>query len=270
MKFGVLIKNTSGSSATLTIRKKGWKGPGLSWVQMGMDAFKDWLNSTAGTGVTVAAGATVRLDSAFEVSTPKGQAMHGIWDYSMTSTHQVTVCAVHATDTMLTTCPGLSVLARDVHDRGTFLYADKDYDTSAGFVIDTVDGIQQFSLGGYSGTPYDSVVTGTDVVTGSAEILDGNIGVLYKMHLNTASTDGRNLGFVLNPRGGWWGGAFKSLLGLLSQSASICPTSGGGMSDNTKACVVNRYTPGGGLSVWTQFMITASANAPVRFLAIPH
>lgn len=270
MKFGVLIKNTGLVSATLTIRKKGWKGPGLAWVQMGMDAFKDWQNSVAGAGVTVAAGATVRLDSSFEVSTPKGQAMHGIWDYSMTTPHQVTVCAVNAADTMLTTCPGLAVLARDVHNRGTFLYADKIYDTSTGVAISTVDGVQQFSVGAWSGSAYDTAVTGTDVVTGSAETLAGNIGVIYKMHLNMVAPDGQNLGWVINPRGGWWGGAFKSMLGLLSQSASICPTTGGGMSDNTKACVVNRYTPGGGLNAWVSFMITASANAPVRFIAVPH
>lgn len=270
MKFGVLIKNLGSSNATLTIQKKGWKGPGTStaWVQMGMDAFKDWLNSTAGSPVTVAPGATVRLDSAFEVSVAKGSAMHGMWDYSMSQPHQVTVCAVHSTDTMLTTCPTLSVLARDVHNRGTFEYADKVFDTAAGVTIDTATGIQQFVVGGQGS--YDSVVSGIDVPTGSTEQLAGNIGVLYRMHLSTVSTDSQNLGFVINPRGGWWGGAFKSLIGQLSQSASICPTTGGGLGDNTKACVVNRYTPGGGLSVWVQFMITASANAPVRFLAIPH
>ena len=271
MKFGVLIKNLGAVDATLRIQKKGWKGPGLSWVQMGMDAFKDWLNSTAGSNVVVAPGATVRLDSSFEVSTPKGQAMHGIWDYSMTEAHQVTVCAIHATgDTMLGTCPGLSVLARDVHDRGTFEYADKIYDTSVGAVIDTAAGIQQFSVGGWSGSAYDTIVSGVDVPTGSIEQLDGNIGVLYRMHLATSATDSQNLGFVINPRGGWWGSSVKSLLGLMSQSATNCPTTGGGMSDNTKACVMNRYTPGGGLNVWVQFMITASANAPVRFIAVPH
>jgi hypothetical protein len=170
---------------------------------------------------------------------------------------------------MLKVCPGLPVAARDgLHDRGTFQYADKIYDTTAGAAIDTANGIQQFEVGGQAS--YDSVVSGVDVPTGNNEILHGNIGVLYRMHLSTSSTDGRNLGFVINPRGGWWGGAFKSLLGLMSQSPSICPTTGGGMSDNTKACVMNRYAPGGGLSVWTQFMITASGNAPVRFIAIPH
>lgn len=273
LKVAVLLKNTSGSSGTMTIQRKGFAGPSTDWLTVGKLARQRNLAATPMTGVTIAAGATVRMDSLMEVNIAPGNSVNGIYTYSMTQEHEITICALDQNDTTLSVCPTLSVLPRDVHNRGTFHHAGKNFDTApAGdmgpaAVIDTANGIQQFSLGGQAS--YDEVVTGTDMTTGSSESLAGNIGVLYRMHFATLSSDGKKLGFVINPRGGWWGGANKSLLGDLSQNAFLCPTSGG-TADNTKACVVNRYTPGGGLSVWIQGGIDGSANAPVRYIAIPY
>lgn len=269
MKLAILIKNTGSSSGTLTIQKKGLAGPSTAFVTVGKLGFQRWLQSTAGSGTSVPAGSTVRLDSTnFEVAFNPGYLMHGIYDISMTQPYQVTVCALDQNDAPLSTCPGLSVLPRDVHDRGTFPNADKVYDTSPGFAIDTIDGIQQFPLNSNSTSDPDAI--GIDATDGTSMRLHGNIGVLYRIHLLNAASDGQNVGFLLNPRGGYWGTAVNAMPGLLSGGVFLCPSASEGFSDNTKACVEGRYSPGGGLTTWLQWMMTGGSNAPVRVLAVPH
>lgn len=269
MKLAILIKNTSASSGTLTIRQKGVAGPSTAYVTVGKLAFQRWLQSTAGSGVTVNAGATVKLDAGnFEQNMNPSQLMHGIYDISMTQTYKVTVCALDTNDNSLTVCPGLSVLSRDVHDRGTFDFADKIYDTSSGTDIDTLDGVQQ--LPSMANTTNDTDETGTDATDGSAATLHGNIGVLYRMHLLLNSSDGQNMGILVNPRGGYWGTALNVMPGLLTGGVFLCPASIEGISSNTLACVEGRYTPGGGLTVWVQAMMTSGSNAPLRWIFVPH
>ncbi len=270
MKFAVLVKNTSASSATLTIQKKGIAGPSTSYLYVGKLAFERWLNSVAGSGVSVAAGATVRLDTLYEVAANPGNLVHGIWDYSMTQAHQVTVCALDELDTTLTVCPGLSVATRDVsHQRGTFPYADKIYDTASGVIIDTIDGIAQLPIAGDTANDLNAV--GIDDTDGSTQELVGNYGVLYRMHLSTNSGDGQNLGFLLNPRGGQWGGAVWAMPGgLLAGGKFLIPPTSASTGDNTKGAVEGRYSPGSGLNVWLQFMPTGGSSFPLRLVTVPH
>lgn len=269
MKLAILIKNTGTSGGTLTIQKKGLAGPSTSFVTVGKLAFDRWLPSTAGSPVSIGAGSTVRLDSAnFEQLMNPGYLMHGIYDISMSQPYKLTICALDQNDNPLSVCPGLPVLARDIHDRGTFPNADKVYDTQSGFSIDTANGVQQFTLNASSATDPDSV--GVDATDGTPMTLHGNIGVLYRVHLLANSSDGQNIGFVLNPRGGYWGTAVNVAPGLLPGGVFLCPAASEGFSDNTKACVEGRYSPGGGANPWMQWMMTGGSNAPVRFIAVPH
>ena len=268
MKFTVLVKNLGTTAATLTVQKTGTAGPSTSYLYTGKLGFSRWLTSVAKSGVNVTAGSTVRLDSTFDALTANpSNLLHGIWDYSITQPHQVTICALDQNDNPLTVCPGLSLAARDTHDRGTFPYADKVYDTASGIVIDTAGDIQQFPVAG--GTANDSNAVGVDVTDGSIQNLSGNFGVLYKMHLNTSATDSRNLGFLINPRGGQWGGAVWTMPGLTPGGKFLIPPTSGSTGDNTKGAVEGKYSPGVGLVPWAQFMPTGGSSFPVRFVAVP-
>ena len=268
MRFTVLIKNTSASSATLTVQKKASAGPSTNYPYTGKVAFERWLNSVASAGVTVAAGATVRLDSTFDsTNVAPTNLLHGIWDYSMTQTHQVTICALNQADNPLTVCPTLAVLPRDTHQRGTCPNADKVYDTVSGSPIDTAAGIQQFPLAG--NTPNDPNAACIDTTDGSSQLLAGNFGVLYRIHLDTVSTDAKNLGFLFNPRGGSWGGAVKTLPGLTPGGVFLVPAAAGMTGDNTKGTVEGKYAPGAGLAPWAQFMPTGGSSFPIRMVVVP-
>ena len=81
---------------------------------------------------------------------------------------------------------GLSVLARDVHDRGTYAAANKVYDTAATF--NTTNGIALYPLGD---DDLDTPTTGYDfaVTPPTAQTHLDPSGILYRTHLTLASSD---------------------------------------------------------------------------------
>jgi len=270
LRFTVLLKNRGASAGTLTVTKAGTAGPSTNYGYTGKMAFKRWLDSTAAAGIVIAAGATVRLDAAFDsLDVANGQVVNGIWDYTFTQDHTVMVCALDPADNAVTVGPTLPVAARDVHKRGTFIYSDKTYDSAAGVTVDTAAGIQQFPLGGNS----DVFVTGHDyaVAVPTPETNTGNYGVLYRIHVATSCSDGRNFGVLINPRAGAWGGAIWTPPGLLAGGKFLVPASTVTLSDSTKAAVAGKYYTGaGGATVWAQFMPTAASAFPVRFVVVPY
>jgi len=267
-KFTVLVKNLGTASGTLTIQKKGIAGPSTSYLYTGKLAFQRYLDSVAGAGVNVSAGATVQLDSTFEVSVTQNYLQHGIWDYSFTQPHKIMICMLNTTDNSVNVCPGLAVAARDTHKRGTFPFADKVYDTASGVVVDTASGIQQFPIAG--GTANDEFAVGMDVTDGTQMTNAGNYGILYRMHMNLSASNGQNLGFLFNPRAGQWGGAVFSLAGVTPGGKFLIPVTSGSTGDNTKGAVEAKYNPAVTASVWLQFMPTGGSSFPLRMLAVPH
>ncbi len=272
-RFVVVLKNTSGSSATLTVQKSGVAGPTTSFAYAGKLAVQRYIDSAAGSGVSVAAGSWVELDTTFNATNvSNGNLYHGIWDYSFPATHEIAICMLATNESPTSKCPGKTILARDSHDRGTFDYADKVYDNTT--TIDIADGIVQFPVAGDTATDADAHGWDNAVTTPTEEYLDGNYGVLYKMHLSTADNDGTydNLGFCYNPRGGSWAGATRVAAGVLptTNTTTLLPAGSGSTSDNTKCTVSGRYTPGAALTPWAQYMPSGGAAQPTRFVVVPH
>ncbi len=266
MKFAVLITNTGNDTGALAVTRHGTAGPTTAYSYAGKVAFERWLASTPGTPVSVGPGETVELDSGFDaITAAPSDLMHGIWDYSIAQPHQVTLCALNEYDDPLTVCPNLPVASRDTHRRGSFPHADKVYD--AANVVDTAAGIQQFPLAG--NTPSDANAQGIDQTDGSCVILSGNYGILYRIHVSTQASDGRNFGMLINPRGGAWAGAVRALSGILLGGVFLLPAGTGSVSGNTQGAVEGEYSPGTGLTVWLRWMATGGTSLPVRFVAVP-
>ncbi len=268
-RFTVILKNNGSSSGTLTVQKAGRAGPTTSFLYAGKLGFERWLNSTAGSGTSVSAGSWVRLDTTFDTTNVgNGNLLHGIWDYSFDQPHTVAICIIKTNDNQITACSGASVLSRDSHQRGTFPYADKVYDTGSGVTVDTTGGLVQLPLA--SGTTNDSWAVGTDATDGSSQTLSGNYGVLYRMHLTTASGDGKKFGLLLNPRAGQWGGAVWAAPGELAGGKFLIPAGSGSTGDNTKGAVPGKYDPASVPTPWLQFMPTGGSAFPLRLVLAPY
>ena len=269
LKFSVLIQNNGSSSGTLTVLQDGVAGPSTDYPYVGKLTFLRWLTNAGFSSVTVPAGGVVRLDTNFDtVNVANTYVLHGLWDYTFTQPHTVMVCALNPSDNPVTVGPTLSVLARDTHERGTFASCNKIYDSATNVVIDTAGGIVQFPIGGND----DTYVTGFDnaVSPPTAETDGGNYGVLYRSHLQTSSSDGQQLGFVMTPRSGGWGGAIFAESGILPGGKFLIPAGSGTFSDESECTVEGEYNSGTGFTVWLQFMPTAASSFPIRMMAVPY
>lgn len=263
LKFALLLKNHGTSPGVLTVQKKGTAGPTTAYAYAGKLGFQRWLTSSSESGVNVEPGLWVRMDSTFDsISTAENYLMTGIWDYSFTHPHTVTICALEQNDDPVAICPGAQVLARDTHQRGTFPYADKVYDTVA--VINATEGVQSIPIAG--NTENDSDAMGVDKTDGTEMRLQGNYGVLYRMHVGV-EYGGKKIGFLFNPRGGGWGGAVWAMPGLLLGGKFLVPAGSGTTSDNTKGVVEGKYESE---APWLQFMPTGGSSLPVRLVAVPY
>jgi hypothetical protein len=267
LRFSVLIENLGSSYGTLQVQQVGSAGPSTSYGYIGKLAFDRWLTSSQGTAISVAPGQTVRLDTNFDSTlVSPGNLLHGIWDYSFTQPHKVIICAINPSDNPLSIWPSLSVLARDTHERGTYAACNKMYDTAATF--DTTNGISLYPIGDHD---LDTPTTGYDyaVTPPTAETHLDPSGILYRTHLTLASSDGRSLAILINPRGGSWGGAVYAQSGILPGGKFLVPSGSGSTSDNTKGTVEGDYaTPSG--TVFMQFMPTGGSNFPVDIMLVPH
>jgi hypothetical protein len=268
LKIAILLKNLGDATGELKVQKSGTAGPTTAYLYAGKLAFLRWLESSAGSAVNVSPGSTVQLTTAISTSLAYNYLMTGIYDYSFDKAHQLTVCVLRDTDVPLSVCPGLSVLSRDGHQRGTFPNADKVYDSATGVQIDTADGIAQLPLA--AGTTNDAWTVGVDATDGSSQTLTGNYGILYKVHLNTKSSDSRKLGFLVNPRGGTWGGAIWPVPGLTPGGRFLIPAGSSSLGDNSKGALAGKYEPGSSFTFWMQFMPTGGSSLPLRFVAVPH
>lgn len=273
-RFIVILKNTSGSSGTLTVQKHGVAGPTTAFAYAGKLAYNRWDTSTAWSGVSVAAGATKELDSTFNTTNvSNGNLYHGIWDYSFTQTHDIYVCMLNTSDSQ-SICVSQTLQSQDSHQRGTCDYTEKVYDSTV--TLDTVDGVQSYPIGG--NTTNDANVSCV-TETGGSFTLAGNFGLLYKMHVDYQSTDSKKMGVCINPRAGGWGGAVwacpssDSSCGTnqLAGGHFLIPAGTGTSSDNTKCSVEGKYDPSGATkSVWAQFMPTGGSSFPVRWVWVPY
>jgi hypothetical protein len=268
MKFSVLIENNGSSNATLTVQRTGIAGPSANYAVVGETAFYRWLTNVTSTSITVAPGQIVRLDTNFDtIDVSQNDLLNGIWDYTFSQPHTIIICALNPLDNPITVGPTLSVLARDIHDRGTFANCNKAYDTSPGVLIDTAAGIRQFPLAGNG----DTYVTGFDnAVSPPTAVTDsGNYGVVYTIQMNTSSSDGRALGLLISPQGGSWCGAVNADPGLLPGGAFILPPGGQMISSSSSAAIEGEYYPNGGKTIQFQFMPTGASSFPVCLLTVP-
>lgn len=267
-RLAVVLENTGAGDITVTKGKLGIAGPSTSYSVVGKRAVQRYLSSTNNTTVTVPGNGKVVLDSTFDTTNISTNYLyHGIWDVSWSGADlKVHVCLKTTTASSTSFCPGATVLARDAtHQRGTFPNADRIIDPEG---WDTASGVRKLTLGG--NTANDPHLVGTDETDGSSQTLKGNYGLFYRMHLNYSSTDGRNVGHLINPRGGAYNGAVNVAAGVQAQGVYNTPATDTALTDNTFGTIAGRWNPSTHPSPWTQYMLPGASSAPNALIMAPY
>ena len=282
MKVTVLIKNLGNSNAQLNILNTGIAGPSTDYTYIGKIAFERYLLSTQNKTISIAPNSVIEFDQSFSnYNIDEDQLLHGIWDYQITEDHEISVCFYPSNENPLTYCSSLSILTPDsTHQRGTFDYSDKIYNNTNTSPVMINNDFQYFSLAcgtASSCTSGDEFITGFDYSSNppTPQTLVGNYGILYRIHITIIqSANNSDVAFLVNPRGGTWGGAMEAEKGIQPPINDIylIPPSNAVINVNTEAAVAGIYSVPNYPSsfvVWQQFMPTGGSAFPVLMLLVP-
>jgi hypothetical protein len=262
LRFSVLLTNRGSRAGRLTVVRHGTAGPSQDYLNTGKLAFERWLRSSAETPVPVAAGATVRLDTSFDAILAKhADLVHGIWDYTFDGPHEIAICALAEGGDPIANCAHLPVLAKDIHQRGTFPHADKRF---AGRTV--LPGA--FVMGG--NTPQDPNAQGVDRTDGSTVSLAGNYGVLYRMRLDPGGSESPNVALLIQPLGGAWGGAAMTTAGSGPGTILLLPDATAAVESAAHAVVAGTFTLPGRQRIQVEWLPTGGSSFPVRLIAVPY
>lgn len=263
MKFAIFVTNQHQSdSATLTVVQKGVSDPTKNYIISGQRAFHSWLKSEMNDNQIIQPLESVQMDVGYyRFDVQPDELLHGIYDYHITQSHKLTICALEPEDDPRI-CLNLPVFPRDRHVRGTFQLSEKRIDVTHNISTSIV---QQFPL---ADGVTDEFVTGVDQTDGSIQINSGNYGVLYRVNLNIISTTLQNLNhsevaYVINPRGGIYAGA----VGIVGEESFLLPVAESGiLRNNFEGAIIGKFRNGMNPSIiW---MPTGGSNLPIRIAGI--
>ncbi|MEN3005510.1 copper amine oxidase N-terminal domain-containing protein [Dehalobacterium formicoaceticum] len=251
-KVYILAENPGMKNTVITVNKKGTGGPSTDDLAIGKNGVARFLSSNLKDSYTLAPGQVIVLDgSGAGGILATNQSIYAMMDLTTTENVKFTFVMVDAGSDVLTTCAGLPILERDVHQRGTFFGANRTYQLDV-----TGDQPVRFSL---ADSNSDYHLGGMDAITGQQVINKGNYGLMYKLVINAGS----RMGLLTNPRGGLFMGA-----GMLPDGSVYGLPNTGFVSNGTQAVmnlVMNQYDQ-------SEFLFTppVSSYMPVMFLFVPY
>lgn len=287
-RVGLWVRNTSDSTATLTLGRIAFPAPSPDYARLGRELQQRWLESSTmavprGT-LTVAPGAVVLLEPSLSASSLAiNRLLAAIVDFTPDRAVEVaTFCCPAGADPL--TVAGQWASSRttttpDTRNRqGTFNHLEKT--GSAPFSYDTAQGVRRLRIAsGEAGIDPDLSGINHEISPSSVIALKGGYGVDYRLTLRLASTNGKELVLLANPRGGPFAG-YVGLRGPQDAAQRFIRIPGGELppgaeitnplQQNTQAAVLARIRPGATPADHEfEFMPPAAAGLPVEFLFVP-
>lgn len=299
LKFSIVLEPVdSAHPATVTIHRKTVHAYPEGYFTVGVNCAYDYF-SQADQAVTIPVNGPTLLDPGLETHTiPKSTSLpllEGIYDFDVAGNPvKFSDVALPPSANTLATYKSLQPLAREIwepgspnagsfkHDRGTFP-ADADKLIENATAYNTASGCLHIRIASGSADTYgpdafagQGAPPGVDALTSPPipSTLRGNFGCAYTFDLKLASTDGRRVAVVVNPRGGAIAGAHtisESLTGLgvyYCPQFPISPPNPG--ASPLLAAVIGRWDPARTPDITIRWSPAGATSMPVEFLVIPY
>ncbi len=257
----VVLAESTGPAATVTVHQQGVGGPGYDWMAVGKAAQIAYLAGDDLRQADVPAGGAATLyDAAFKPN----MLINGIIDFIADAPVTVRVMLVPAGEDARSFARRAKVLPPDQQKlRGTFdgkdrmLVPMKVYNPQA-------DGPVALTL---ADNALDRYLEGIDATTGEKVVNYGNYGVVYKLFLPSAGQG--KTAYYLNPRGGDYAGA----MGVKYRHVIAPPVptpdgrTGFGYNKLTDFAPVGTFV--NDESLWLVFSPPGASNLPVKLVIVP-
>lgn len=257
VKMYVIATNNNAETARLTQTSLGFAGPDKHATGVGkasVDRYYDSLQSGSKyKDIWIAPGESkLILTDLSSIAMKNGDVISLFSDMNSDRTLTYNVIMIDANKDPFTTLPYLTNLVEDVHNRGTYTDATRNFEYS-GLVGETPI---RLMIGDNSKDPY---LVGSDGVTGNYKLNAGNFGVLYHIKLYRVAP---NTLITFNPRGGRYYGS------IMVNGTTVQLSTSGSLSAPNEQAVLYRT---GDREETVEFLFTAApaSNLSVNLLLQP-
>ena len=244
-KITAVLENAGAGKANVGYTRKALPSPSGNYIQIGRQGVKQFYeNSIFPSDLILETGEKALLDPELDnLAVTKNQLVGGIYEYHSDQDMKVTIAMLPRETDTLSVIDTLEFAENDGYQRqGTF--SDYSRLNAEDYVYNTSHGIKAFRVAAPSGHWYtDPPMEGVDAETGEASILLGNYGVTYRIATDAAFDDHRSLALLVNPRGGYYGGYFRTSVNRGVFQGRMVPEVQATIPDHNRAGVIDVIPP---------------------------
>lgn len=249
-KLMVLVSTSSNQTVTLKISNEAIAGPNKHILKTGQNAVSDYLKGSKTQTYTVNPGQTICIyDSSVAAGWKTDEVVSGTLDFESSGEITWQIVAMDEKSS-LNNLDKLSVLDRDVHNRGTFNIIERKY------VLDLKDSTEPTKL--VLGRTQEEWLQGVDALTGDIMWNKGNYGLPIKITIK----NNEDMGVIMNARGGSYLGAVR-----WNKNKVFAVPNEDILSTQKVAALVGRIKSGATNEI--VYMLPNGSSAPVLFGFIP-
>lgn len=196
-KLLVLVSTPNNEPVTLKISNQAIQGPNRHILKTGQNAVLAYLKGSKTQSYTINPGQTICLyDSSTEAGWKTDEVVSGTLDFESSGEITWQIVAMDEKSS-LSNLDKLSILDRDVHNRGTFNVIERTY------ILNLKDMTKPTKL--VLGSKQEEWLQGVDALTGDVMWNKGNYGLPIKISIQ----NNEDMGIILNARGGYYLGGVK-------------------------------------------------------------
>lgn len=202
--ISAVIENLARKPMRLRFTHRARPQPGTDYHFIGKTGLLDYFNSRPEKGTsTIAPHALALLDPQLDAAVAmRDQLVHGFYEFEISQPARITVLQRAVSERSLTVVDTLPLLPQTLPGkatgngagRGIFPVSNFTVVNAPGTRLDTAQGPQQLIV---ADGKSDGWIEGRDSIDGRASRNVGNYGVIYRIRLTRASSDGRALALLM-------------------------------------------------------------------------
>ena len=275
LRISAALTNNGTTAATATITRKSFPAPSGNYSGIGREGVRQYYeNAPLSIVRQISPGGSVLLDAALDSQViTNNQLVNVTYDVTFSAPLLVTSVAVPVGTDTLAALPAMVQSPNDAFLRqGTFSHNARE--NANPYTYKTSDGIKRLRFAdAASVSASDPPLSGTDAESGTATTLRGNFAVTYKVSVSLRSDDNRRLAMLLNPRGGVYGGYFRTTFpeGSGTTVGGLVPSGTTSVPDSSHGGVVSLMTlTTASETLLLEFIPAGAMNLPFEILLVPY
>ncbi len=267
------VENLGEETATVEFTRKSLPGPSLNYLAVGREAGElFYTDGPLPPTITLPPGEAAVLDPVLDATTmSRGQLISAKYDLVTDQPVRITSLALPAGTETLAELHGAEALPNDDQFRqGTFTHWGKR--NASPYTIRTGDGTKRLRIADGAFFANDPPIPGLDEQRGVETTLPGNFGVTYEMEALVTHDDGRRLALLVNPRGGTYGGYFRTTYPADTgePAGQLAPTPALAVASSSDAAIIAKLPLLAGENMLRlEFIPAGASNLPIEILLVP-